>query len=124
YSKDDADYVIIDTVVMRSKGKVFESTDKYSVLRALRAIERSDVVLDVLDGEEGIIEQDKKIAGYAHDSGRAVIIVVNKWDAVKKDEKTMKAFEENIGAHFQLLDYAPIVFLSAKKKKRTQPLLP
>ncbi|HEQ3524946.1 TPA: ribosome-associated GTPase EngA [Bacillus cereus] len=124
YSKDDQDYVIIDTAGMRKKGKVYESTEKYSVLRALRAIERSDVVLVVLDGEEGIIEQDKKIAGYAHDSGRAVIIVVNKWDAVKKDEKTMKAFEENIRAHFQFLDYAPIVFLSAKTKKRTQTLLP
>ncbi|SFK54328.1 GTP-binding protein [Bacillus sp. 5mfcol3.1] len=124
YSKDDQDYVIIDTAGMRKKGKVYESTEKYSALRALRAIERSDVVLVVLDGEEGIIEQDKKIAGYAHDSGRAVIIVVNKWDAVKKDEKTMKAFEENIRAHFQFLDYAPIVFLSAKTKKRTQTLLP
>ncbi|MEW4152846.1 ribosome-associated GTPase EngA [Bacillus thuringiensis] len=124
YSKDDQDYVIIDTAGMRKKGKVYESTEKYSVLRALRAIERSDVVLVVLDGEEGIIEQDKKIAGYAHDSGRAVIMVVNKWDAVKKDEKTMKAFEENIRAHFQFLDYAPIVFLSAKTKKRTQTLLP
>ncbi|HDR3892351.1 ribosome biogenesis GTPase Der [Bacillus sp. FSL W7-1334] len=124
YSKDDQDYVIIDTAGMRKKGKVYESTEKYGVLRALRAIERSDVVLVVLDGEEGIIEQDKKIAGYAHDSGRAVIIVVNKWDAVKKDEKTMKAFEENIRAHFQFLDYAPIVFLSAKTKKRTQTLLP
>ncbi|EEM97170.1 ribosome biogenesis GTPase Der [Bacillus thuringiensis] len=124
YSKDDQDYVIIDTAGMRKKGKVYESTEKYSVLRALRAIERSDVVLVVLDGEEGIIEQDKKIAGYAHDSGRAVIIVVNKWDAVKKDEKTMKAFEENIRAHFQFLDYAPIIFLSAKTKKRTQTLLP
>lgn len=87
YSKDDQDYVIIDTAGMRKKGKVYESTEKYSVLRALRAIERSDVVLVVLDGEEGIIEQDKKIAGYAHDSGRAVIIVVNKWDAVKKMKK-------------------------------------
>nr|MBS9408119.1 50S ribosome-binding GTPase [Streptococcus oralis] len=71
YSKDGQDYVIIDTAGMRKKGKVYESTEKYSVLRALRAIERSDVVLVVLDGEEGIIEQDKKIAGYAHDSGRA-----------------------------------------------------
>ena len=124
YSKDGKDYVIIDTAGMRKKGKVYESTEKYSVLRALRAIERSDVVLVVLDGEEGIIEQDKKIAGYAHDSGRAVIIVVNKWDAVKKDEKTMKAFEENIRAHFQFLEYAPIVFLSAKTRKRTQTLIP
>ncbi|MFD0768546.1 ribosome-associated GTPase EngA [Bacillus sp. CGMCC 1.60114] len=124
YSKDGQDYVIIDTAGMRKKGKVYESTEKYSVLRALRAIERSDVVLVVLDGEEGIIEQDKKIAGYAHDSGRAVIIVVNKWDAVEKDEKTMKEFEENIRAHFQFLDYAPIVFLSAKTRKRTHTLLP
>ncbi|EEK79795.1 GTP-binding protein engA [Bacillus cereus R309803] len=124
YSKDGKDYVIIDTAGMRKKGKVYESTEKYSVLRALRAIERSDVVLVVLDGEEGIIEQDKKIAGYAHDSGRAVVIVVNKWDAVKKDEKTMKAFEENIRAHFQFLEYAPIVFLSAKTRKRTQTLIP
>ncbi len=124
YSKDGKDYVIIDTAGMRKKGKVYESTEKYSVLRALRAIERSEVVLVVLDGEEGIIEQDKKIAGYAHDSGRAVVIVVNKWDAVKKDEKTMKAFEENIRAHFQFLEYAPIVFLSAKTRKRTQTLIP
>jgi len=124
YRKDGQDYVIIDTAGMRKKGKVYESTEKYSVLRALKAIERSDVVLVVLDGEQGIIEQDKKIAGYAHQAGRAVVIVVNKWDAVEKDEKTMKEFEENIRAHFQFLDYAPIVFLSAKTKKRTHTLLP
>ncbi len=109
---------------MRKKGKVYESTEKYSVLRALRAIERSDVVLVVLDGEEGIIEQDKKIAGYAHQAGRAVVIVVNKWDAVEKDDKTMKRFEEKIRAEFQFLDYAPIVFLSAKTKRRIHTLLP
>lgn len=124
YRKDGQDYVIIDTAGMRKKGKVYESTEKYSVLRALKAMERSDVVLVVLDGEQGIIEQDKKIAGYAHQAGRAVVIVVNKWDAVEKDEKTMKEFEENIRAHFQFLDYAPIVFLSAKTKKRTHTLLP
>ncbi|MBO9128254.1 ribosome biogenesis GTPase Der [Bacillus sp. 165] len=124
YHKDGQDYVIIDTAGMRKRGKVYESTEKYSVLRALRAIERSDVVLVVLDGEEGIIEQDKKIAGYAHEAGRAVVIVVNKWDAVEKDEKTMKEFEEKIRAHFQFLDYAPIVFLSAKTKKRIHTLLP
>src|SRR5699024_9857862 len=112
YEKDGQEYVIIDTAGMRKKGKVYESTEKYSVLRALRAIERSDVVLVILDGEEGIIEQDKKIAGYAHEAGRAVVIVVNKWDAVEKDDKTMKKFEEKIRDHFQFLDYAPIVFLS------------
>jgi GTPase len=124
YTKDGQEYVIIDTAGMRKRGKVYESTEKYSVLRALRAIERSDVVLVVIDGEEGIIEQDKKIAGYAHDAGRGIVIVVNKWDAVEKDEKTMKEFEEKIRAHFQFLDYAPIVFLSAKTRKRTQTLLP
>ena len=110
-------YVIIDTAGMRKKGKVYESTEKYSVLSALRAIERSDVVLVVIDAEEGIIEQDKKIAGYAHEAGRAVVIVVNKWDAVEKDEKTMKEFEEKIRAHFLFLDYAPIVFLICFNEK-------
>jgi GTPase len=117
-------YVIIDTAGMRKKGKVYETTEKYSVLRALRAIERSDVVLIVIDGEEGIIEQDKKIAGYAHEAGRAVVIVVNKWDAVEKDEKTMKVFEEKIRVHFLFLDYAPVVFLSALTKKRIHTLIP
>lgn len=117
-------YLIIDTAGMRKKGKVYETTEKYSVLRALRAIERSDVVLVVINAEEGIIEQDKHIAGYAEEAGRAVIIVVNKWDAIEKDEKTMKEFEEKIRAHFQFLSYAPIVFLSAKTKKRIHTLMP
>jgi GTP-binding protein len=124
YTKDGQEYVIIDTAGMRKKGKVYESTEKYSVLRALRAIERSDVVLVVIDGEEGIIEQDKKIAGYAHQAGRAVVIVVNKWDAVEKDEKTMQEYEKKIRAHFQFLDYAPVIFLSAKTKRRIHTLLP
>jgi GTP-binding protein len=124
YTFEDQDYVIIDTAGIRKKGKVYESTEKYSVLRALRAIERSDVVCVVLNGEEGIREQDKKIAGYAHEAGRAVIIVVNKWDAVEKDEKTMKVFEQTIREHFLFLSYAPIVFLSAKTKKRVFSLLP
>ncbi|MBA4536070.1 ribosome biogenesis GTPase Der [Bacillus aquiflavi] len=124
YTFNGQKYVIIDTAGMRKKGKVYENTEKYSVLRALRAIERSDVVLVVINGEEGIIEQDKKIAGYAHEAGRAIVIVVNKWDVVEKDEKTMKVFEQNIRDHFQFLDYAPIVFLSAKTKKRIHTLLP
>ncbi|WP_174734023.1 ribosome biogenesis GTPase Der [Mesobacillus harenae] len=118
------EYVIIDTAGMRKKGKVYESTEKYSVLRALRAIERSDVVLVVLDAEEGIIEQDKHIAGYAHEAGRAIIIVVNKWDAIEKDEKTMKEFELKIRDNFQFLSYAPIVYLSALTKKRIHTLIP
>ncbi|PLR86129.1 ribosome biogenesis GTPase Der [Bacillus canaveralius] len=124
YTYNGEKYVIIDTAGMRKKGKVYETTEKYSVLRALRAIERSDVVLVVIDGEEGIIEQDKHIAGYAHEAGRAVVIVVNKWDVVEKDEKTMKVFEQKIRDHFLFLDYAPIVFLSAKTKKRIHTLIP
>ncbi|MCA1030530.1 ribosome biogenesis GTPase Der [Bacillus timonensis] len=124
YTFNGKEYVIIDTAGMRKKGKVYESTEKYSVLRALKAIERSDVVLVVINGEEGIIEQDKKIAGYAHEAGRAVVIVVNKWDAIEKDEKTMNEFEEKIRDNFQFLDYAPIVYLSAKTKKRIHTLLP
>ncbi|ALC90105.1 GTP-binding protein Der [Bacillus sp. FJAT-18017] len=124
YEFDGQEYVIIDTAGMRKRGKVYESTEKYSVLRALRAIERSDVVLVVLNAEEGIQEQDKNIAGYAHEAGRAVVLVVNKWDAIEKDEKTMKEFELKIKDHFKFLDYAPIVFLSAKTKKRVHSLLP
>jgi GTPase len=124
YTYDGQEYVIIDTAGIRKKGKVYESTEKYSVLRALRAIERSDVVLVVLNAEEGIIEQDKKIAGYAHEAGKGVIIVVNKWDAIEKDEKTLQEFERKIRNQFLFLDYAPIVFVSAKTKKRLHTLLP
>lgn len=122
--KDNQDFVIIDTAGIRKRGKVYESTEKYSVLRALKAIDRSDVVLVVIDAETGIREQDKTIAGYAHDAGRAIVIVVNKWDTVEPGEKVMKQFEEDIKDAFQFLDYAPIVFLSAKTKRRLQRLIP
>lgn len=122
--KDGQDFIIIDTAGMRKRGKVYEATEKYSVLRALKAIERSDVVLVLIDAKTGIREQDKRIAGYAHDAGRAIIIVVNKWDTVKSDDKAMKKFEEDIRQQFQFLDYAPIVFLSAKTKKRLHTLIP
>lgn len=124
FTRDGQNYVVIDTAGMRKRGKVFESTEKYSVLRAMRAIERSDVVLMVINAEEGIIEQDKKIAGYAHEAGRAIIIVVNKWDVVEKDDKTMQNFEQKIRDEFLYLSYAPILFLSAKTKRRLHHLLP
>lgn len=123
YEYDGQPYVIIDTAGMRKKGKVYESTEKYSVLRALRAIERSDVVLVVLNAEEGIQEQDKKIAGYAHEAGKGVIIIVNKWDAVEKDEKTMNVMTRKIREHFLFLDYAPILFVSAISGKRVHNIL-
>ena len=103
YSFDGQEYVMIDTAGMRKKGKVYETTEKYSVLRALKAIERSDVVLVVLNAEEGIQEQDKKIAGYAHEAGKGVIIVVNKWDAIEKDEKTMNVMTEKNSRAFSIL---------------------
>ncbi|EGR8751397.1 ribosome biogenesis GTPase Der [Listeria monocytogenes] len=124
YTFDGQDYVMIDTAGMRKRGKVYESTEKYSVLRAMRAIERSDVVLVVINAEEGIREQDKRIAGYAHDAGRAIIIVVNKWDAINKDEKTINVWTEDIREQFQFLIYAPIVFVSAKTKQRLNNLFP
>lgn len=124
YTYEDQEYVIIDTAGMRKKGKVYETTEKYSVLRALRAIERSDVVLVVLNADEGIQEQDKKIAGYAHEAGKAVVIVVNKWDAIEKDEKTMNFYTQQIREHFLFLDYAPLVFVSAKTKQRVHQILP
>lgn len=123
YEYNDQPYVIIDTAGMRKKGKVYETTEKYSVLRALRAIERSDVVLVVLNAEEGIQEQDKKIAGYAHEAGKAIIIIVNKWDAVEKDEKSMNVMTRKIREHFLFLDYAPIMFVSAISGKRVHSVL-
>src|SRR5690625_394252 len=122
--KDKQDFIIIDTAGIRTRGKVYESTEKYSVLRALKAIDRSDVVLVVLDAETGIREQDKTVAGYAHDAGRAIVIVVNKWDTINSQEMMIKEFEEEIRAHFQFLDYAPIAFLSAKTKQRLHTLIP
>lgn len=115
-------FQMIDTAGIRKKGKVYENTEKYSVLRALKAIDRSDVVLMVLNAEEGIQEQDKKVAGYAHEAGKGIIIVVNKWDAIEKDNHTMKKFEAEIRSHFLYLDYAPIVYVSAKTKQRLNTL--
>lgn len=124
FERDGQKYVLIDTAGMRKKGRVYETTEKYSVLRALKAIERSDVVLVVLDGERGIAEQDKRIAGYAHEAGRASIFVVNKWDAVQKDDKTMDRFRREIQDEFHFMDYAPSLFVSAKTKRRVHTILP
>ena len=115
-------FTMVDTAGIRKRGKVYENTEKYSVMRAMRAIDDSNVVLMVLNAEEGIRDQDKHVAGYAHEAGRAVIIVVNKWDTLEKDNHTMHEFEELIRAEFQYLAYAPIVFVSAKTKQRLDKL--
>lgn len=118
FKKDAQDYVIIDTAGLRKRGKVYENSEKYSVLRALKAIDQSDVCLIVIDAQEGIVEQDKRIAGYAHEAGKASIIVVNKWDTIEKNTMTMRHFQEEIEASFQFLSYAPMVFVSAKANQR------
>lgn len=123
-TRDEQDYVLIDTAGLRKRGKVYENAEKYSVLRALSAIERSDICLVLLDAETGIREQDKKIAGYALDAGKAVMIVVNKWDTVEKDTQTMNRWNKEIESHFQFVSFAPILYLSATTKKRVQTLFP
>ena len=121
---DDKEYMIIDTAGIRKKGKIYENIEKYSILRALSAIDRSNVVLFLIDGEKGIRDQDKHVAGLAHDAGKGVIIVYNKWDTVEKDEKTMQKKEKELRSQFKYLDYARIIFLSAKTHQRVQQLFP
>lgn len=121
-SAEGDEFVMVDTAGIRKRGKVYENTEKYSVMRAMRAIDDSNVVLMVLNAEEGIREQDKHVAGYAHEAGRAIIIVVNKWDTLEKDNHTMADFEKQIRDEFQYLSYAPIIFVSAKTKQRLNKL--
>ena len=118
FVKDGTKFRLIDTAGIRRRGKVYEKTEKYSVLRAMSAIERSDVVCLVLDASTGIREQDKHVAGYAHEAGRGIIIVVNKWDLPEKNSTSAKDFEKVIRQEFQYLDYAPILFVSAKTGQR------
>lgn len=118
------DYVIIDTAGMRKRGKIYENVEKYSVLRAVSAINRADVVLFLIDGEKGIREQDKHVAGIAHEAGKGVIIVYNKWDTVEKDDKTMIQITKKIREEFKYLSYAPIAFVSALTGAKVQNLMP
>jgi GTP-binding protein len=121
---NDKDYVVVDTAGIRKRGKVYENIEKYSVLRAKNAIERCDLALVILDASTGIIEQDKHVAGLAHEAKKGVIIVYNKWDLVDKDDKTMVNITKEIRKQFLYLDYAPIAFVSAKDNKRIDTLLP
>ena len=118
----DKDYVVIDTAGLRKRGKIYENLEKYMVLRTIDAIERSSVVLLVLDASEGFIDQDKHVAQYIDEYNRPCIIVVNKWDTVEKDSNAMAEWTKKIRAEFKFLDYAPIVFLSALEKTRVQTL--
>lgn len=116
------EYVLIDTAGMRKKGRVFESIEKYSLLRSMKSIDRSDICLVVINAEEGITEHDKHIAGYAIERGKGLIFVVNKWDTVK--DTTINDFTKLMRVEFQFATYAPIVFLSALTKKRLHTLMP
>lgn len=109
---------------MRKKGKIYETVERYSLLRSMKAIDRSDVCVLVINAEEGIIEHDKHIAGYAIEAGKALVIVVNKWDTIEDKDKEMKKFEQSIRNNFQFMPYVPIVYLSALTKKRIHTLMP
>lgn len=120
---DDKDFLLIDTAGIRRRKKVVDSVEKYSILRALSAIERADVAVMVIDAVEGVTEQDKRIAGYAHEAGRGCILVVNKWDLIEKDNKTTKLFTDNIRNELSFMPYAPILFVSALTGQRVKQIL-
>lgn len=116
-------YLLIDTAGIRRKGKTVEKVEKYSVMDALRSIERADVVLIVLNAEEGVTEQDTKIAGYAYEAGRGCIFVVNKWDTLTKSNSSMPKFIDDIRRNFKYLPFAPILFVSAETGQRTGKII-
>ncbi|MGR6836496.1 ribosome biogenesis GTPase Der [Syntrophomonas erecta] len=116
-------YVLIDTAGIRRKSRIREATERYSVIRSLKSIERADVVLIVLDATEGVLEQDKRIAGYVHEQAKANIMVVNKWDLVDKDGKTMHRFDQDIRDELKFLSYSPILYVSALTRKRIYQII-
>lgn len=123
YEKNGDKYLFIDTAGMRKRGKIDENVERYSVVRSLAAVDRSDVCVIMIDANEGITEQDTKVAGYAHEQGKACIFAVNKWDIVSKDTKTMKNFTMRVREEFAFMSYAEIIFISAKTGQRVDKLL-
>lgn len=123
FEKDDQKYVFIDTAGIRKKSKVYENIERYSVVRSFTAIERSDICLLMIDAVDGVTEQDTKIAGFAHENGKGIIIVINKWDLVEKDNKTFKTYTEKVMNKLAFLTYAPVLTISALTGQRTQKVL-
>ncbi|HOP65833.1 MAG TPA: ribosome biogenesis GTPase Der [Bacilli bacterium] len=121
---ENNDYIVVDTAGMRKQGKIYEKIEKYSLLRSLKAIERSDVCVVVINAEEGIIEHDKHIASYAIEAGKGIVLAVNKWDTIKDPNQKIKEWQKLIAAEFQFIPYTKLVFLSAKTKKRIHTLMP
>lgn len=122
YERDGQKYLFVDTAGMRKKGKIDENIERYSVIRSLAAIDRCDVVLVMIDASEGVTEQDSKIAGYAHNAGKASVVVVNKWDLVEKETNTMKNFKNDVLNGLPFMQYAPSEFVSAKTGLRMNKL--
>ena len=122
YNKEE--YVLVDTAGMRKKGRIYENVEKYSLLRSLKAIDKSTVCVLVINAEEGIIEHDKHILSYAIDSGKGIVIAVNKWDTIKNPDQEIKNWQKSLESHFMFASYAKFVFLSAKTKKRIHTLMP
>ena len=118
------DITVIDTAGMRKRGRIYESVEKYSLIRSLKAIDRSDVCVLVIDATTGIIEHDKHIASYALDAGKGIVIAVNKWDTIKNPDQDIRKWKEEIKNEFQFIPYVHVVFLSAMTKKRVSTLMP
>lgn len=123
FIQDGKNYVLIDTAGMRRKARIDELTEQYSVVRSLRAVDRSDVILMLIDAVDGVTEQDKKIAGYAHEAGKAIILVINKWDLIEKDENTINKFEKDIRIELGFMQYAPTMFISALTGQRVTKII-
>ena len=124
YEKDGQKYLLIDTAGIRRKSKVDEKRERFSVMRAFAAVERADVCILVIDGEGGVAEQDAKIAGYAHEEGKASVILVNKWDLVQKETGTMREYKKRVQEQLSFMTYAPIEFISAKTGSRLEKIFP
>ncbi|MBO8137217.1 MAG: ribosome biogenesis GTPase Der [Desulfotomaculum sp.] len=120
--REEKHYILIDTAGMRRRKRIEMAAERYSVIRSLRAIDRSDVVLMMLDATEGVTEQDKRIVGYAEEKGKAIVLVINKWDLIEKDDKTMQRFDEDIREELAFIQYAPTIYISALTKKRVNKI--
>ena len=123
FEKDGEKYILIDTAGIRRRSKVSEDIERYSVIRAVAAIERCDVCLLMIDASEGLTEQDKKIAGVAHEAGKGIVVAVNKWDLIVKETNTMRDFRRALEAELQFMSYAPIIFISVAEKQRIEQVL-
>ena len=124
FTYDKNEYIVIDTAGLRKKGRIYENVEKFSYLRSMRAIDEADVCCVVISAEDGILEHDKHILGYAIESGKGLVLVVNKWDTISNPDLEIKKWKEKIANEFQFADYLKIVFLSAKTKKRIHTLMP